>query len=153
MIEEQAQVVEIFEDKLVLQAQTQSACGSCSANKGCGTSLLSKVIGRKFTRFEAVNNINAAVGDMVIVGISEDALLKGSLVMYALPIAAMLLSALVADFLFDSGVESRDLLIAAAAIMGLIFGSIMSRSYFRRRSSMQLFSPVILRKILGHGKL
>lgn len=153
MIEEEAQVIDVDGDKLILQAQTQSACGSCSANKGCGTSLLAKVIGRKFTRFRAQNNVNAVVGDTVIVGIPEDALLKGSLVMYAVPVMGMLLFALLADFALAVSVESRDLMIAVSAIMGLAFGSLISKSYFQRPSNIQLFSPVVLRKIIGHGKL
>lgn len=153
MIEEQAQVIEINGDKLILQAQTQSTCGSCSANKGCGTSLLSRVIGRKFTRFQAQNNIDAAVGDTVIVGIPEDALLKGSLVMYAMPVMGMLIFALLADYVLSASAEFRDLMIAASAILGLIVSSLMSKGYFQRQSSIQLFSPVVLRKIIGHGKL
>ena len=57
MIEEQAQVVEIIGNQIILQGQTQSACGSCSASKGCGTSVLSKVVGRKFTRFQVENKL------------------------------------------------------------------------------------------------
>lgn len=153
MIEEQAQVIDVDGDKLILQAQTQSACGSCSANKGCGTSLLAKVIGRKFTRFQVQNNVNAVVGDTVIVGIPEEALLKGSLVMYALPVMGMLVFALLADYALAVSVESRDLMTAVSAIMGLAFGSLLSKSYFQRPSNIQLFSPVVLRKIIGHGKL
>lgn len=153
MIEEQAQVVEIKGDVLVLQAQTQSACGSCSASKGCGTSLLSKVVGRKFTRFQAENNINAVVGDTVVVGIAEDALLKGSLVMYLIPIAGMLVFALISDYSISASTTSRDLMVALSAIIGLVFGSLISKWYFQRQSSTQVFSPVILRKIIQHGKL
>jgi sigma-E factor negative regulatory protein RseC len=153
MIEEQAQVVAVKGDQLVLQAQTQSACGSCSASKGCGTSLLSKVIGRKFTRFQAENNVNAMVGDVVVVGIPEDALLKGSLAMYIVPVFAMLIFALLADYFLVEATPSRDLMIAVSTIIGLVFGSLLSRWYFQRRSSIQLFSPVILRKIIEHGKL
>ncbi len=153
MIEEQAEVVEIIGDQLVLQAQTQSACGSCSASKGCGTSVLSKVVGRKFTRFQAENNIDAAVGDTVVVGISEDALLRGSVVMYVIPILGMLFFALAADSLLGAPVDHRDLAIAASGIMGLVFGSLISKWYFQRQTSKQRFAPVVLRKIIGHGKL
>ena len=153
MIEEQAEVVAINGDQLVLQAQTQSACGSCSASQGCGTSLLSKVVGRKFTRFQAINNVNARVGDFVVVGIPEDALLKGSLVMYVVPVFAMMIFAILADISFVESQQHRDLMIAVSAIMGLLSGSLLSRWYFQRRSSVQFFSPVILRKIIGHGKL
>jgi sigma-E factor negative regulatory protein RseC len=153
MIEEQAQVVEIRGAQLVLQAQTQSACGSCAASKGCGTSVLSKVVGRKFTRFQAQNSIDAEVGDTVVVGISEDALLKGSVVMYIIPILGMLVFALAADYFLAALVEYRDLAIAVSGIMGLVFGSLLSKWYFQRQASRQRFTPVVLRKIIGHGKL
>jgi len=153
MIEEQAQVVDISGDLLVLQAQTKSSCGSCAAKKGCGTSVLSKVVGRKFTRFQAENSVEAKVGDTVIVGISEQALLRGSLMMYIIPIMGMLVFALVSDHLLDLPVKNRDLLIAAAGIAGLVSGSLLSRWYFQRRENVHRFRPVVLRKILGHGKL
>lgn len=153
MIEEWAQVVEMEGDQLVLQAQTKSACGSCAASKGCGTSVLAKVVGRKFTRFHADNSIDAKVGDTVVVGISEDALLKGSLVMYIIPILGMLIFALLADQYLEPSVEGRDLQIAVSGILGLISGSFLSRWYFQRQSSSQRFRPVVLRKIIEHGKL
>lgn len=153
MIEEQAQVVDIKEGRLILQAQTQSSCGSCEVSKGCGTSLLAKVVGRKFTHFQAENNINAKIGDTVVVGIAEDALLKGSVVMYVLPIFGMLIFALLADSFFLPDEYYRDLAIAACAVMGMVAGALISKWYFQRRSSAQLFSPVVLRKIIGRGKL
>lgn len=153
MIEEQAQVVEIKNGRLVLQAQTQSSCGSCEASKGCGTSLLAKVVGRKFTRFQTDNNIDAKVGDIVVVGIAEDALLKGSMMMYISPIFGMLFFAVLADYFLSVNGQHRDLLIAGSAIVGLATGAVVSKWYFQRQSSVQLFSPVILRKIIDHGKL
>ena len=153
MIEEQAEVVEIQNGRLILQAQTQSSCGSCEASKGCGTSLLAKVVGRKFTRFQVENNINAEIGDTVVVGIAEDALLKGSMVMYILPVMGMLVFALLAEFVLSSSQQYRDLITAAAAIIGMLAGALISKWYFQRQSSKQLFSPVILRKIIDHGKL
>jgi sigma-E factor negative regulatory protein RseC len=153
MIEEQAQVVEKNGDQLVLQAQTKSACGSCAASKGCGTSVLAKVVGRKFSRFHADNSVDAEVGDTVIVGISEDALLRGSLVMYMIPIMGMLVFALVSEQMLDMLAENRDLLIAGSGIAGLVTGSLLSRWYFQRRINVHRFRPVVLRKIIEHGKL
>ncbi len=153
MIEEQAQVVEIKGSQIILQAQTQSACASCSASKGCGTSVLAKVIGRKFTRFQAENNVDAKIGDTIVVGISEDALLSGSLVMYIIPLLGMLFFSLLAHYLLASSIDSLDLIIAASGVTGLIFGSLVAKSYFQRQSSKQRFTPVVLRKIIGHGKL
>ena len=153
MIEEQAQVIGVSGEQLVLQVQTQSTCGSCAASKGCGTSVLSKVVGGKFTRFQAENNIDATVGDTVIVGISEDALLKGSMMMYIVPIIAMMLFALLSDYVLAASADSRDLVIAVTAFFGFFAGSYASKCYFQRRSNSQRFTPVVLRKVANHGKL
>jgi len=147
MIEEQAQVIEIIEGRLLLQAQTQSACGSCDASKGCGTSVLAKVVGRKFTHFQAENNINAKVGDTVIVGLAEDALLKGSLVIYMFPILGMLLFALIADYLVVE-MATRDLIITATGIIGLVCGSILAKWYFSNQQITHQFAPIVLRKVI-----
>jgi len=153
MIEEQIEVIEVIGDQLVLQAETKSACGSCAVNKGCGTSVLAKVVGQKFTRFQVENNVSAVAGDTVVVGIPEDALLKGSLVMYVLPVLSMLFSALICDFFLPELMQFRDLVIAGFSISGLILGFLLSRWYFQLQSNARHFSPVVLRKIIGHGKL
>ncbi len=147
MIEEQAQVIEIQGNQLILQAQTQSTCGSCAVNKSCGTSVLAKVVGRKFTQFQAENNIGAEVGDTVVVGIAEDALLKGSLAIYILPIIGMLVFALIADYLLAE-MAARDLYIAASGVAGLVFGSLLARLYFLQKSSTYQFAPIVLRKVV-----
>jgi len=153
VIEEHIEVVEVLGNQLVLQARTQSACGSCAVSKGCGTSLLSKVVGKKFTRFQVDNDVNATVGDTVVIGIHEDALLKGSLVMYILPIVFMLSFAVFFDLVLPLLLQSRDLIIAGSSIVGLILGFLLSKWYFQHHSNAQHFSPVVLRKIIGHGKL
>ena len=153
MIEEQIEVIEVIGNQIVLQAETKSVCGSCAVNKGCGTSLLSKVVGRKFTRFQVENSVNAVAGDTIVVGIPEDAILKGSLVMYMLPVVAMLAFAIFFDFFLPLSLQSRDLAIAGVSIFGLFLGFASSRWYFQRRINAEHFSPVVLRKIIGHGKL
>ena len=149
MIEEQAQVIEIKGDKLVLQTQRQSACGSCSASKGCGTSLLSKVTGRKFSCFLAENPVNAKVGDTVVIAIPEVALLKGSLVIYIIPILGMFVFALTADLFFTAAIRHRDLITAVAAVIGLVSGSLFAKWYFASSARARSFTPVVLRKIIN----
>lgn len=153
MIEEQAQVVDVCGEQLTLQVQTQSTCGACAAQKGCGTSVLSKVVGGKFTHFQAKNDIDAEVGDTVVVGIAEDALLTGSMMMYVVPIIAMMLFASLSDYVLPATADSRDLSIAAIAILGFFIGASVSKHYFQQHSNKERFTPVVLRKVANHGKL
>lgn len=73
--------------------------------------------------------------------------------MYMVPIMGMLVFALVSEQLVDMLAENRDLLIAGSGIAGLVTGSLLSRWYFQRRVNVHRFRPVVLRKIIEHGKL
>ena len=146
MIEETARVVDIEGDQLVLQAQTKTACNACEVKQGCGTSVLSKVVGRKFTRFHATNTVNADIGDEVVVGMHEDAMLMGSVLVYLLPLLALIIGAVVADSLIDSAVESRDLYIILSGVAGFFAMLAVSRLFLSTGRSHQRLSPVVLRK-------
>lgn len=150
MIEEQALVVGVENEQLILEAQTRSTCGACNARAGCGTSVLAKVVGRKFTRFLANNTVNAKPGDVVMVGIPERSLLTGSLVIYLLPIVMMLIFSLVGDQVFPSSDHDSSLVFG---LIGLLVGLKVSRWYFQRASNTAKYTPVILRKLIDHGKL
>ena len=146
MIEETARVVAIEGDQLVLQAQTKTACNACEVKQGCGTSVLSKVVGRKFTRFHATNTVNAEIGDEVVVGMHEDAMLMGSVLVYLLPLLALIIAAVVADSLIDTTVEPRDLFIILSGVTGFFSMLAVSRLFLSTGRSHKRLSPVVLRK-------
>ena len=146
MIEERARVIAIEGGQLLLEAQTSSSCDACVVKQGCGTSVLSKWLGRKFTRFQAPNTVNARVGDEVVVGLAEDAMLKGSLMVYLLPLLAMIGAALVADSLISVDIARRDLWVLVAAVAGFALMLAISRSLLSSRGSRKALTPVVLRK-------
>jgi sigma-E factor negative regulatory protein RseC len=150
VIEEQAVVIAINGDQLTLEAKTQSSCGACNARAGCGTSLLSSVVGQKFTHFQAENTVNADIGDVVMVGIPEKSLLTGSLVVYMLPIILMIGFALVGERLLDMDDIDPGLV---SGIAGFAVGVLLAQQYFRRAATIGKYTPVILRKLIDHGKL
>ena len=63
MIEETAIVVKCEGKFAWVEAQRQTTCGNCAASKGCGTSVLAKVVGKKAARMRALNPIEAQLGD------------------------------------------------------------------------------------------
>jgi len=146
MIEERARVIEIENDQLLLEAQTRAACSACAARQGCGTSVLSKWVGRKFTRFEAPNTVNARVGDEVVVGLAEEAMLMGSVLVYLLPLLAMICFALLADGLISAEAASRDLLVLLAAVTGFALMLAISRLFLSSSRNRSKLNPVVLRK-------
>jgi len=146
MIEERARVIAVENNQLLLEAETSAACNACAAKPGCGTSVLSRWVGRKFTRFQAPNTVNARVGDEVVVGLAEEAMLKGSVLVYLLPVLAMIGSALLADSLISADVASRDLLVLISAVAGFSLMLVVSRLLLSSGSNKTSLTPVVLRK-------
>lgn len=100
MIEEQAHVVHVEGNIAEIVIEKQSACGSCSAKAGCGTSLLSTWFARRQLRLSLDNVIAAKSGDTVIVGMDEARLQRSSLLLYALPLAGLLVGAIAGERIF-----------------------------------------------------
>ena len=146
MIEERARVIAIENDQLLLEAETRTACNACEARQGCGTSVLSKWVGRKFTRFQVPNTVNARVGDEVVVGLAEEAMLKGSVFVYLLPLVAMILFAVLADGLISADAASRDLLVLMTAVAGFALTLVISRLVLSSSSNRIRLTPVVIRK-------
>jgi len=146
MIEETGQVVEVEGEFAWVETQRQSTCGSCAANKGCGTAVLSKVLGQKRSRVRALNRAGARPGDTVTVGIQEDALVRGSLAMYAVPLLALLGGGLVGQYLQQS-YGSGEGLVILAGLLGLFGGLLWLRGFSRRAQSNPRYQPVVLRKV------
>jgi sigma-E factor negative regulatory protein RseC len=146
LIEEKARVIAVENNQLLLESETRPACNACAAKQGCGTSVLSKWVGRKFTRFQAPNTVNARVGDEVVVGLAEEAMLKGSVFVYLLPLLAMIGFALLADGLISTDTTSRDLLVLVFAIAGFVLMLFFSRWFLSTNSNRSKLTPVVLRK-------
>lgn len=157
MILENGIVVRVRGDMAWVETRRQSACGACDVANGCGTSLLSRLLGQKRTRVEALNSVGAATGDEVVVGIEEQALVKGSLMVYLLPLLALFAGALLFEWLFVSLGETfapgRGFNAEAATIVGggvgLILGFVWLKSFGRRIRDDGRYRPVIVER--KHG--
>lgn len=122
MLEERAVILAVEQDDeglpvARLEITRKTACGLCGQTRGCGNSLWGKVFAHKSANFVARNPIDARVGDGVIVGIDESAVMKSALLLYMLPLATMfVVAALVASF------SGSSLAVLAGAAAGLLLG-------------------------------
>lgn len=148
MVEQEAKVITVEGDQLVLEAETTSSCQACEVKSGCGTSVLSKWVGRKFTHFQAKNTVDAHVGDQVVVGLSEAALVRGSVSIYLLPLLGMIIAAVIADVLLSQDAIARDLFITLSAFAGFGAALGLCRAYLAKERLRQELTPVVLRKII-----
>jgi len=149
MITEKAIVVAIKNNETWIETQRQSACGQCSANKGCGTSVLSKVLGNKFSKMKAINPIHAQVGDEVTVALNENSLLKGAFMTYLLPLLFLFIFAFFAQFISATfSIENVELVTIIFSVLGFYLGLQKLKSFSKSISGDERFQPVII-KISG----
>ncbi|HEC18098.1 MAG TPA: Fis family transcriptional regulator [Gammaproteobacteria bacterium] len=150
MIEEHAQVIALDEhDSVWVETQRRSACGQCAANKGCGTATLSKVLGNKRSRVRTLNPraTPVMVGDEVVIGINEQALVRGSLVLYMLPLLFLFVFAFLGELLSAQLlVTNPDILPIVLGFLGLLLGFVWVRGFTRRIANDPRYQPVLLRR-------
>ena len=132
MIEETGKVVALDGKTAWVETQRTSACDSCSAKSGCGHSALSK-LGQKHVHMQAWNELILDIGDLVVVGVPEDILMKSSVLAYLMPLLGMLGGALIADQL-----QAGDLLTAVSGLVGLLAGFLGLRWHFHRNQNFSL---------------
>ena len=145
MIETQAKVVRTDGDVAYVEAQNSSGCSGCGSGKQCGTALLSQIFGGSKREFRVLNAVGARVGDSVVIGLEEGALLKGSLTMYLLPLVLLFTGAIGGAFLAPNA-GLRDLYSIFCGGTGLVAGFAWVKLYAFRLGGNPHFQPVILRK-------
>jgi len=148
MIEEQAVVIRLEGQHVWLETQRQSACGHCSVKDGCGTQVLGKVLGNKSVVVRCVNSLDVIVGDVVVVGIKESALLKGSLLLYFLPLLLMIgfsgFSVMLSQIWLP---EFTDFFAVISAFLGLFTGLTLSRQNVQDADHPGDYEPILLRNV------
>ncbi len=140
MLVETGRVVAVEPQALWVETIRQSTCGSCAANKGCGHGLLNR-IGDGRTGYVRVlpgelDTSSCHVDDQVRISIPEQVILRGSVVVYLLPLVCMLAAAAGVDSLWPG---SSELLTVGAAVAGLAAGFALVRWHaWRHRQDMAL---------------
>lgn len=148
MIEETAKVVSCQAEFAWVETNRKAACDSCSMNKACGTGALSKVFGEKKARIKAINKAKAQAGDNVLIGINESALLRGSLMVYIVPLASMLGFALFGELLTGQLlIENTDLLPILFGMIGLVLSIWWVRKKTNGLEQNSRYQAVILKQL------
>ena len=150
MIEEQALVVAIDGDQAMLEIVRRTPCGLCGQTRGCGVSVFGKLLGHRNNVFRAVNPLNAQIGDQVVVGVDEKALLVSSLAVYGIPLVLVLAGAIVGTLLAPSGGDAWPL---AGAGLGLFAGILLLKAHVTGRGLDARYRPVILRPADAHSQI
>lgn len=144
MIEEQGRVVAIERGAVWVETLRKSTCSSCSVKAGCGQGLFDQ-LGVKERRglVRALCDLHLKVGDGVVIGVQEDLLVRGSLLVYLLPLLGLFAAALMADQLGLS-----EPLVIVSALLGFALACLAVRWRSRSVAADPSLQPVVLRALL-----
>lgn len=118
-----AQVVEVEGNMVWLVPESGSSCGGCASASACGSKGIGTVANRlEARRFQLVNDAGLRVGERVVVGIRENALLRASLTAYAIPLTTLLTAGALAQWF-----AGNDIITMAAMLAGLVVGLGLAR--------------------------
>jgi len=152
MIEQIATVVELDGDAAWVEAQRHSACGACATNKGCGAGLFAKAFRFSSPRLKVQHTQDVEVGDRVVIGVDEQALVRGSFAAYIMPILFMLGFALLGETLFAEMLTSvaPDVVGLLSGMAGLAAGLMWLKRHSQSIGDDRRYQPLILQKAADH---
>lgn len=143
MIEERALVLAHesgCDPRVTVKTQRLSACQSCQLKSACGQSALAKISGEKSIELVVDNTFDAVPGDVVVIGIPEQGLLKASALMFLMPLLAMVSLASIAQGVLNLS----ELYVAIVGSAGLVSGFLFARHLAAKWQDSPDFKPVML---------
>lgn len=137
-----AQVVAVEGNLAWLIPESGSSCGGCSSAAACGSKGIGTIASRlEARRFQLVNDAGLRVGERVVVGISENAVLRASVTAYVIPLATLLGAGALAQ-----SVAGSDAITMAAMLAGLVLGLWLARVRAGRLLARGDLAPRFLRR-------
>ncbi|MDW7710861.1 MAG: SoxR reducing system RseC family protein [Deferrisomatales bacterium] len=122
MIEARGWVVEVRPGRALVDTTGAGACESCGAGRACSCSG-----GGGGRRIWAEDPVGVAPGEWVVLGISEETLVRAGVLVYLVPAAALVIGAAVGHALAPALGFSPDLGAASLGILGLVAALVVSR--------------------------
>jgi len=130
VIKQQAKVIKCDDSTVWLEAERESTCSACKLKQGCGTGLLEKHVGKRFSQIAVKRTCDVRLGQTVNVAIPEEALLQGALLMYMLPLFLLFVFSALAQLLHLN--EAIEII---AGISGLLLGFYWVRARLKNKKN------------------
>ncbi|HAS6200918.1 SoxR reducing system RseC family protein [Vibrio vulnificus] len=113
--------------EVALSCEQQTSCSSCSSQKSCGTGVVSKAFGNKSLLWHLETQRRLHVGQVVEIGIPEQSLLQSAMLVYLLPIVAMLLGALFGHLVFSPWLEMGEGAVVLTSMLFAFIGILLAK--------------------------
>ncbi len=145
MLTERGVVISVEGNRAKVQVTRSAMCAHCESQGTCnalGSSPKAVV--------SAVNQVGAGQGDLVEVSMKESRVLKAAALVYLVPVAGLVLGAMVGDSLAASMHISADAGAGLGSLLGIAAGLAVTAVAGRKASQSGDALPVISRVVVRH---
>lgn len=142
MIHEKGRIVAIEPEGVWVETIQRSTCQSCSAEKGCGQSMIAKLSGHTsyiWVLLQGRDSNHYQVGEEIEIGVPEAVVVNGSLFAYLVPLLTMLLACGLAHKQF-----AHEGITILSAFVGLFLGALVVRWRSNRTRFDSRLQPVLM---------
>jgi sigma-E factor negative regulatory protein RseC len=143
MVEQQALVVAVEQQHARVEIVRQKPCGICGQTRGCGVSIWGKLFGHQTGSFPIQNSLQAKVGDYVLIGVEDGAVMSSATHAYGIPLILMLIGAALAT-MFMHVSQNIDINTLLGALLGFAIGYAWLQIRVRRFAIRMGFEPRML---------
>ncbi|RUO80592.1 Fis family transcriptional regulator [Idiomarina tyrosinivorans] len=122
MVRELGEVTAVGRGVITIATQLKSGCGSCVQQSTCGAGIISKVFSEKRAELTVETDDKFALGETVQLSIAEEWLTRFALLVYGLPIVALLVSAIALSAI--PGISEGIVILLSFGCFGLTFAAL-----------------------------
>lgn len=145
MIEQFGRVIAVETSAVWVETRASSTCSGCSVKSGCGQGLADRLgIRERRGLIRASSDLRLNIGDSVVIGIQEQALLRSALLVYLFPLVMLFALAVVAA---ELGLDEPFVILMGA--VGFLIACLVVRRRGQRAADDPALQPVVLRAVLA----
>tara|TARA_R110000744_G_scaffold112531_5_gene211171 strand:- start:2 stop:478 length:477 start_codon:yes stop_codon:yes gene_type:complete len=146
MIEEQATVVAIDHDNVTVTSLIKSACGGCQQVDNCGSGQVAKAFPQKKLSLTLKSSLALELGDNVVLGLNESALLQSAWQVYLWPILGLLIASWLGQWLVINTILPHEIFAIILGILGGFGGFTLAKRQQIKSATCAKLAPKIIRR-------
>ena len=146
MIEENARVTAVNgNSNITVISEIKSTCSSCQQVDTCGSGQVAKAFPTKHLALTLSCHLPVAVGDKVVLGLSEKMLLSSAWQVYCWPLLGLFLLSFLGQWLVEQQLFIHEIFAVALGVFGGYLGFLLAKNTQNKSKKQQALAPVVLR--------
>jgi len=145
MIKELAKVTAIDNECITVESTVKSSCSGCKQVDSCGSGQIAKAFPQKKLTTKISSSLPVSLGDTVVIGLSEEILIKSAWQVYMWPLIGLILGAFIGQWLIDSAFLTHEIFAILLAIMLGYLGFYCAKTQQGKIANCPQWAPTILK--------